>query len=129
MKEKKKIQIVIEKARNLDEFPKHDMYANEYLWINREEKKHALTTQNEKKIVKIQSFTQCNWGHTISVWNLKVHIKKRFVDVCACGESGIFPKNFFLYILFDFFIVHQTYSIWPFSVLQQRRRNNFLKTK
>jgi len=29
MKEKKKIQIVIKKARNLDEFPKHDMYANE----------------------------------------------------------------------------------------------------
>ena len=36
--------------------------------------------------------------------------KKPFVDVCACGEGGIFPKNFFLYNLFDFFfIVHQTY--------------------
>jgi len=35
---KKKIQIVIKKARNLDEFPKYDMYANEYPWINREEK-------------------------------------------------------------------------------------------
>ena len=32
-----------------------------------------------------------------------------FVDVFACGEGGIFPKNFFLYNLFDFFIVHQTY--------------------
>ena len=29
--------------------------------------------------------------------------KKLFGDVCACGEGGIFPKNFFLYNLFDFF--------------------------
>jgi len=31
MKEKKKIQLVINKARNFDEFPKHDMYANELI--------------------------------------------------------------------------------------------------
>jgi len=60
--------------------------------------------------------------------NPKGAYKKLFVDVCACGEGGIFPKKKFSN-LFDFFIVHQTYPIWPFSVLQQQRRNNFLKTK
>ena len=38
MKEKKKIQLVINKARNFDEFPKHDMYANELI----EKKKACL---------------------------------------------------------------------------------------
>ena len=36
--------------------------------------------------------------------------KKLFVDMCACGEGGIFPKKLFLYNLFDFFLImHQTY--------------------
>lgn len=128
MKEKKKIQLVINKARNFDEFPKHDMYANEYLWINREEKKHALTTQNkEKNRQNTELHTMQLRPHDFSV-KPKSAYKKPFVDVCACGEGGIFPKNFFLYNLFDFFL-SCTKPIWPFSVLLQRRRNNFLKTK
>lgn len=62
--------------------------------------------------------------------NPKSACKKLFVDVCAWGKGGIFPKNFFLYKIFVcFFIMHQTYPIWPFSVLQQQRQINFLKTK
>ena len=91
-------------------FPNMICMQMKYLWINREEKKHALTTQNDKKNRKnTELHTMQLRPHDFNV-KPKSAYKKLFVDLCVCGEGGIFPKNFFLYNLFDFFfIVHQTY--------------------
>lgn len=52
-----------------------------------------------------------------------------WVFFCWCVRRLVSFQNFLsLQSLILLFIEHQTYPIWPFSMLKQRRQNNFLKT-